>query len=362
MKINVAIMDKASFSRLLSFFAAFFLFIASCDSGGGGSTIPIDLGEVKAEFLADIAYGSDPLQKFDIFMPESETPTALVIHIHGGAFYTGDKDSEYNLDDISDTIRGLLEQGIAVANINYRLLNPFVGDDVGAMKSIGDGQYCLQYIRHNAVEYNIDKERISLMGISAGAGISLWVGLQDEMAEGGSEDLVLRESTRVSAIAAIETQATYDLVQWDDIFSDFSITLQGFVSEPGNIAMYYLVCAFYAMEVSDPENLNAQLALQAVVDYRADLDMLALMDSSDPELFLSNRMIPAEPASIGINEIFHHPLHAKTLMDKANEAGIEIPNETYLSMSATGAMDELGDGLLDDALVDFMDGILNPQP
>ena len=43
----------------------------------------------------------------------------------------------------------------------------------------------------------------------------MWIGFQDEMADPQNSDPVLRESTRVDAIGALETQATYDLVRWE---------------------------------------------------------------------------------------------------------------------------------------------------
>ena len=83
------------------------------------STSPIDLQGIDALFAADIAYDEHELTKFDIFIPNSSTPTGLVICIHGGGFVGGDKDWIYSQ---ALRIRELLNNNIAVATINYRLL------------------------------------------------------------------------------------------------------------------------------------------------------------------------------------------------------------------------------------------------
>jgi hypothetical protein len=61
-----------------------------------------------------------------------------------------------------------------------------------------------------AREYNLNPNAIALTGGSAGAGISLWVGFHDDMADPASDDPVKRESTRISAMGVGNAQTTYD--------------------------------------------------------------------------------------------------------------------------------------------------------
>ncbi len=69
---------------------SFLLFLASCtknDSGTGG-TDPI-----AAKTILNVSYGTDPLQKMDIYLPANRTVTATraIILIHGGGWTQGDK-------------------------------------------------------------------------------------------------------------------------------------------------------------------------------------------------------------------------------------------------------------------------------
>src|SRR5690606_36772025 len=97
-------------------------------------------------------------------------------------------------------------------SINYRFLEE--NETIGVLKPLNDSKRALQFIRHFSEELNIDKDKIILVGSSAGAGTSLWIGFNDEMAEPNSSDPILRESTRVSGIVALSTQATYDVTKW----------------------------------------------------------------------------------------------------------------------------------------------------
>ncbi|MEL7531307.1 MAG: hypothetical protein AAFN10_08375, partial [Bacteroidota bacterium] len=73
------------------------------------------------KYAADISYDQYEDTKFDIFLPNSTTPMGLLVYIHGGGFTGGDKAFVYN-DPYPEHIRALLSQNIAVATINYLLV------------------------------------------------------------------------------------------------------------------------------------------------------------------------------------------------------------------------------------------------
>ena len=55
-----------------------------------------------------------------------------------------------------------------------------------------DGARAIQFVRHNAAELGIDPDRIAASGSSAGAGIALWVGFHDDLADPKSTTRVAR--------------------------------------------------------------------------------------------------------------------------------------------------------------------------
>jgi len=148
----------------------------------------------------NVAYGRHEKQRFDIWVVKAPEPTPLVLFIHGGGFRGGDKRGANGA-----LVDKLLEAGIAVASLNYRLT------DVGPFPmQMHDCARALQFIRFHAKEYNIDPKRVGSSGGSAGAGISEWLAFHDDLADPKSNDPVARQSTRLTCIAPFAAQTSYD--------------------------------------------------------------------------------------------------------------------------------------------------------
>jgi hypothetical protein len=172
------------------------------------SDSPFPLNGIPARFSKDIAYDSKQRTQFDIWLPESTTPTGLVIYTHGGGFSSGDKDFVYTAQqggawDFPSDIRFLLQNNIAFATVRYTLLST-TGERDGIKKPMSDVKRALQYIRYNAEDFNIDKTKIILAGNSAGGGTSLWIAFKSDLADAQNSDPVLRESTRVKGVVGRE--------------------------------------------------------------------------------------------------------------------------------------------------------------
>src|SRR5262245_17494699 len=150
--------------------------------------------------LTNVKYGPHERNVIDLWKAKSDKPTPLVVFIHGGGFRAGDKSQ---LD--ADLLAKLLDAGISVAAINYRLSQhaPFPAPML-------DGGRAVQFARSKAKEWNLDKTRIGATGGSAGAGISLWLAFKDDLADPKSDDPVLRESTRLSCAVVLGAQSSYD--------------------------------------------------------------------------------------------------------------------------------------------------------
>lgn len=115
------------------------------------SNSPFDLQGINAKFAKDIAYDSKARTQFDIWLPNSNNPTGLVIYVHGGGFTSGDKDFVYAIQsggawDFPTDIRFLLQNNIAFATIRYSYLNN-TGETEGVKKPMSDVRRALQYIR-----------------------------------------------------------------------------------------------------------------------------------------------------------------------------------------------------------------------
>jgi acetyl esterase/lipase len=143
------------------------LLLASCKKDHSGSNPPAPLA---VQTYLNVAYGSDPLQKMDVYLPAGRTTatTKVIFMIHGGAWSSGDK-TDFNA--YVDTIRRR-QPDYAVVNINYRLSTgtayPFPTQE-------NDVTAALTFLVSKTAEYNIS-QKIVLLGASAGGHLALLQG------------------------------------------------------------------------------------------------------------------------------------------------------------------------------------------
>ena len=143
----------------------------------------------------DIAYGTHARHKLDLWLKESDRPTPLLVCIHGGGFRAGDKSNYHRQVNL---IKRMHAAGISVASINYRFTE---GGKNPLPIAMHDAARAVQFLRHNAKRFNLDKTRFAAAGSSAGACISMWLAFHDDLADADSDDPIRRESTRLIASA-----------------------------------------------------------------------------------------------------------------------------------------------------------------
>ena len=136
--------------------------IASCHdkSATGSPTLP-------PQTINNVAYGSDPKQKMDVYLPagRNTTGTKVIVLIHGGAWNQGDK-SDFSSQ--LDTLKKRLP-GYAIFNINYRLVSG-TANRFPAQEE--DTRSAINFIYSKKNEYQISDDYV-LLGASAGAHLGL---------------------------------------------------------------------------------------------------------------------------------------------------------------------------------------------
>ena len=155
---------------------------------------------------SSIKYGPHKRNIFDFWQAKSDLPTPLVLVIHGGGWNGGTKEQIHKYVDVSK----LLNSGISVAAIHYRLIKDSRDLKPPVQGPMYDSARALQFFRSNAAQWNIDPTRIAAAGGSAGACTSLWLAYHDDLADPDNEDPVLRESTRLTCAAVHRPQTTLD--------------------------------------------------------------------------------------------------------------------------------------------------------
>lgn len=285
---------------------------------------PVDLSGITAEYAEDVRYGEAERNVFDIYLPDCDEPTPLVIYIHGGGFTGGDKSGA---DSNAANIREFLQDCVAYASINYTLLKvPSAAQGVssivaqgGVLTSLEDAARALQFMRYNYSSLNLDIESVAVYGVSAGAGASLWLGTHSDMADPDNADPILRESTRVKAVGALATQSTYDLLVWENVLLPITESLEGVLGGTDIPTVAQAVGATnYLLTFLGVDSIDAIYTPDNEA-YRANVDMLAMMDSSDAPIYVHNYVTGFDDL---LNMFLHHGLHALAVKQRADEVGL----------------------------------------
>ena len=116
---------------------------ATARGGRGDGTVR---SSDPAPTFENVAYGPNASNRIDFWKASSSEPVPIVVFIHGGGFRAGDK-ADYD----RPLLAACLASGISYASINYRLSN--VAPYPAQMQ---DSARAIQFIRSQAVEWNID--------------------------------------------------------------------------------------------------------------------------------------------------------------------------------------------------------------
>jgi acetyl esterase len=249
--------------------------------------------------LVDIRYGPDDRHVLDIWkaipQPGHEGPTPVVIFFHGGGFRCGDKSSVPGW-----LVAKCLKAGISVASANYRLSQtaPYPAPML-------DGARAIQFLRSKSSHFGLDPARFAASGSSAGAGIALWVGFHDDLADSANRDPVARQSTRVQCLGVDGAQTSYD--------PRFIKALIG-----GRAYQHSALRPFFGI------NSDSDLDSPRKLRLYEDASPLYHVSSDDPPVILfyqePNAPMPAD-AKPGAG--IHHPRFGAALKSKLDPLGVE---------------------------------------
>lgn len=123
-----------------------------------------------------IAYGADPLQHVDLWLPKGAGPHPVVLMAHGGCWQT-----EVAKADIMNWIAAdLRERGIAVWNVEYRGEDRPGGGYPGTFIDVG---MAADALRASAAKYRLKADRVVAVGHSAGGHLALWLAARGGIAK-----------------------------------------------------------------------------------------------------------------------------------------------------------------------------------
>lgn len=141
----------------------------------------------------DQGYGKTAAELADLYLPTGGSNHPAIIMIHGGAWVGGDKkERDYYAKMFADA-------GIAVVNINYRLLNMQTGANPWPAQ-LQDVQLAVRWMRANSQKLGIDPNRICAWGDSAGGHLSLLLGTMTKTKPGDRSAMYADQSSTVNCV------------------------------------------------------------------------------------------------------------------------------------------------------------------
>jgi acetyl esterase/lipase len=266
---------------------------------------PTDSGWPPGQYF-NLIYGPDVSNKLDIYLPDTGgKKTPLVLWIHGGGFVAGDKNLSDEFLDPESLLNLLLNKGYAVASLNYRFSTGHAfqpGSGLVYPVPMRDCALALQWLRNLANQFNIDPDRVVSMGESAGADISYWLALHDDLKDPANVDLTYRMSTRILGAAGKNLQGTLD-PGGDGVGVPGWIDLIGWVSERA--------VNFFGLTVSDVKGYTPYDPLKpdaAYYPYFAEASDDQHVTADDPSSYYVYY-------TMGVSDFdnLHNPLLSQTL-------------------------------------------------
>ncbi len=131
--------------------------------------------------------------KLDIYHSKNITESApLLIFIHGGGWVKGDK------QDYRGYLIDFAKKGYITATIQYRFVNK-----VKMPGPILDVKSAVIWLKKHAVEYYIDKDKIAVIGGSAGAHLAMMIGYSSDEPDFKNDKDTTLFSSRVQAVVEL---------------------------------------------------------------------------------------------------------------------------------------------------------------
>ena len=152
---------------------------------------------------ADVSYGPSPHQIMDIYLPQDDGGPFPVLIWFGGIW-----EASKNVPDL----KRFLPVKIAVIGVETRTLNDGMAEKASPPVSfvMDDACRAVQFVRLNAMKWNLDPQWIAVGGGSQGTLPALYVGCAADRADPKSNDPVERVSTKVLCVAAYRSQPSID--------------------------------------------------------------------------------------------------------------------------------------------------------
>ena len=153
-----------------------------------------------------VAYGADPNQFLEVRLPHAKGAHAVLLNIHGGFWR-----SKYDLAHAGHLCEALRAAGIATFNLEYRRVGNAGGGWPGTFEDV---RAAYRFILQQRSRFNLDPDRLVVMGHSAGAQLALCLAAH----ETGRENMI---PSAISLAGVVDLKKAFTLHLSHDAVVEF---------------------------------------------------------------------------------------------------------------------------------------------
>jgi len=129
----------------------------------------------------------------DAFFCNKKKKNPAVIMIHGGGWRSGNK------DQMQDMAREIASKGYSCFAVEYRL-----SLEAKYPEGVIDVKNAIKFIKDNAIKFNVDPDKITVLGCSSGGQMAALIGTTNDILDFEDKSFNSKSSSKVNAIIDID--------------------------------------------------------------------------------------------------------------------------------------------------------------
>lgn len=276
---------------------------------------------VEFDHQKDIVYGyKDGMALvMDIYSPKDGRNGAGIILVMSGGMFSSplwSHDAGNNYD-----VQNLLKAGYVVFATAHSSQPKYTFDE-----SLKDIPRAVRYIRYNSMEYNIDPQRIGILGYSSGGSLSLIIATSALPENQDSDDPIDKESSKVQA--AIAYYPSTDFLNHGNVNRN--------ILEHFHLMDFYPDASFDFHEWDDKSKRFERIQNPEIIkEYYRKYSPINFVSGDDSPILIihgsDDKLVPIQQSEIFINMLKEQGVPCKLLIMPGEGHGWEIPLENEYS-------------------------------
>lgn len=163
---------------------------------------------VSSKIIADVVYGhKDGLAlTMDVYRPDAEANGAAILFMVSGGWFSRWAPPEQT----KPFFQPYLSNGYTVFAVRHGSSPRY-----SIPEAVADVQRAVRFVRKNAERFQVDSDRLGVLGMSAGGHLSLMLGTTGDDGDSNAKDDLDKISSRVAAVVALVPPTDLRVAVWE---------------------------------------------------------------------------------------------------------------------------------------------------